>query len=565
MSFMDVIIGTALMLIIFLALSGLLRTSLVIASLAKSKSIATTAAGSQMEYIRSLSYDSVGTLGGIPAGVIVQNATTTINGLDVGIRTFIQYADDPADGSGAADTNGIITDYKIIKVTASYMVAGELRQIVVLSNYSPQGLETTTNGGTLKIVVVNATGAGISGASVRIVNASTSPTVDLTTFSDVSGTVFLPGAATSTEYQIFVSKTGYSSAQTYLRDATNQNPTPGYLTVVKDQTTTGTFAIDQLSGITFSTYSPIATTTFSDPFSGSTNIVSSSNIVVNAGGVELSGGVGNYSLSGTLLSSNVAPTYLFSWVSASSTVTAPGGTAVVFHVTDGSGTLLPDAVLAGNSAGFSSSVDLSGVSVTTYPALALSGDLTTDSVNNTPIIDEWGISYMRGPVPLPNIAFTLLGAKTVGTTGGGAPIYKTSITTSTDSTGTVPLSLEWDSYQFELTSHDVIDVCNAPVYDLAPAGVLTSSLTLSTRTTNALVASIISATSSAPIIGATVTLTRTGFSSSVTTTSCGAAYFGGLTSASDYTLSVSKTGYTSFNATGITVSDHIFYEAALDL
>jgi len=181
---MDVIIGTALMLIIFVALNGLLRTSLLIASLAKTKSIATTAAGSQMEYIRSLTYDSVGTLGGIPAGVVPQNATTTINGLAVGIRTFIEYADDPADGTGAADTNGITTDYKRIKVTASYEAAGQFRTIDVVSNYAPPGLETTTNGGTLQVQVVSAVGAPVSGASVRILNSSINPTVDVTTFSD---------------------------------------------------------------------------------------------------------------------------------------------------------------------------------------------------------------------------------------------------------------------------------------------------------------------------------------------------------------------------------------------
>ena len=103
MSFMDVIIGTALLLMIFVALSGLLRNSLVIASIAKNKAVATAVAESQMEYVRSLSYDAVGTVGGIPPGNIPQYATTTNNGLDFVTRTYIEYVDDPKDGLEAAD------------------------------------------------------------------------------------------------------------------------------------------------------------------------------------------------------------------------------------------------------------------------------------------------------------------------------------------------------------------------------------------------------------------------------------------------------------------------------
>jgi hypothetical protein len=160
MSFMDVIIGTALMLIIFTALIGLLRTSLQVASLAKTRSIATTIAEGQMEYIRSLSYDQVGTVGGIPSGTIAQNASTTQNGISFPIRTLIEYVDDPADGTGSGDANGITTDYKRIKVSVTYFANNRSQTVDLVSNYAPPGLETTTGGGTLKVIVVNATGAG---------------------------------------------------------------------------------------------------------------------------------------------------------------------------------------------------------------------------------------------------------------------------------------------------------------------------------------------------------------------------------------------------------------------
>ncbi len=66
---------------------------------------------------------------------------------------------------------------------------------------------------------------------MQIISASQG--VNLTTLSDVNGNVYLPGAQPATDYQVSVTKSGYSTAQTYARDSTNQNPTPGYMTVVK--------------------------------------------------------------------------------------------------------------------------------------------------------------------------------------------------------------------------------------------------------------------------------------------------------------------------------------------
>lgn len=562
MSFIDVIVGSALILIVFLALFGLLRASVLVSALTKSKAIATAVAESQMEYVRGLTYASVGTVGGIPAGPVPQYATTTSNNITFVTRTFIDYVDDPADGLGASDTNGIITDYKRIKVSVTYYASKKQRTVDIISNYTPIGLETTTGGGTLKVVVVNAAGAAVPGASVRIVNSSISPSVNLTTFSDSTGIVYLPGAATSSQYQIYVSKEGYSSAQTYLRDTTNQNPSPGYMTIATNLTTTGTFAIDLLSALTIHTFSPIATTTFSDTFANSGALTAMTNTAVSGGSLVLSGGMGNYAASGSARSSAITPTYLYSWTSASSTISTPAGTTAVIHVTDGSGSLIPDAVLPGNATGYTGTVDLTGVSTTTYPSLALRADLTTAATSTTASIADWGLSYKRGPVPLPSVPYTLTGAKTIGSTGGGAAIYKTTIATSSDATGTNAHSLEWDSYGLTLNGYDTVDACNAPPYVLAPGTVSDSSLYLTTATANSVLVSVRDSAGVA-VPNATVTVSRTGFTQTVTTSSCGGAYFGGLTSATTYTITVSKAGYTTDTNTNVTISGHLFYADSL--
>ncbi|HWU24127.1 MAG TPA: carboxypeptidase-like regulatory domain-containing protein, partial [Candidatus Paceibacterota bacterium] len=510
---------------------------------------------------RSLSYDQVGTVGGIPTGLIAQNATTTMNGIDFPVRTFIQYVDDPADGVGAADTNGITTDYKRIKVSVSYYANGRTQTVDIISNYAPQGLETTTNGGTLKISVVNANGAGVAGASVHIVNASTSPSIDLTTFSDATGVVFLPGAPTSTQYQVAVTKNGYSSAQTYARDTTNQNPTPGYLTVVKGQTTTGTFAIDLVSTLVVNTFLPIATSTFADTFSTGANVTTLSNAVVSGGAVQLSTGSDGYSLSGNAVSVAQAPTYLAQWGVATATTSVPAGTSVRFHIVDGSGTLLPDTALPGNATGFTSSVDLSAVSTSTYPSLALSADLTTSATTTTPLLQDWSISYARGPIPFAGVPFTLTGTKIIGSTGAGVPIYKTTISTSTGATGTRSLSLEWDGYSMALGSYDTVSACNAPPYALSPGATVTSTLMIGSSTTNMVLVNV--SDTNGAVSGASVTLSSGGYTKTLPSDSCGSAYFGGLSSGT-YSVTATKTGYTTFNATGVTVSGHVFYPVPLE-
>jgi type II secretory pathway pseudopilin PulG len=559
MTLIDVVVGTALILIIFTALFGLLRASVLVSGMVKSEATATAVANNQMEYIRSLPYNSVGTVGGIPSGAIPQNATTTEDGVSYGVRTFVDYYDDPADGLGAADTNGITEDYKRIKVSVTYVVNGKSKVVTFVSNYAPPGLETTVGGGTLQINVVNATGTAVPGATVTITNSSVSPAVNLSTFSDVNGEVFLPGAATSTQYAVTVTKSGYSTAQTYARNGTNQNPTPGYLTVVNNQTTTGTFAIDALSTLTLNTYTPAATSTFSDSFANATKLATVSNTSA-AGSLTLSGGVGSYALSGTAISSPISTSTLVSWGVASSTITTPGGTTAVVQIVDGSGNLLPNSVLPGNSIGFTSfPINLYSVSTSTYPTLALMATLTTNSTSVTPSLASWNLSYLAGPIPLPNVSYSLTGAKTIGSTGAGAPIYKTTVSGTTNSSGTSAQTLEWDAYSLSIPSYDILDSCNdSPPYAVSPGSTIGESLILGPLTSNAVLINVNDSTGN-NLAGATVTLARSGYSKTVTSSACGNAYFGGITSATDYTITIAKTGYTTNTTSNVTVSGHTFY------
>lgn len=475
-SLVDVMVGSALVLIIFLGLFAIIRASLAVSTLAKLKNTATTIATTRMEYVRSLDYGSVGTVGGIPAGVVPQYATTTYESVSFVTRTFIEYADDPADGLAALDENGIPTDYKQVKVTTTYAANGSQRSVTLSSKFAPPGIETTTGGGTLQVAVVDALGAPVAGASARVVNSAVTPSVDVTTFTNAAGIAYLGGAATSTAYQVYVTKASHSSAQTYDRDATNANPNPGHLTVAAGQTTVGTFAIDLLSTLVLRTFSPIAPALALDELDDESGLVATANVAAAGGALTLSGAPGSYPASGSATSADIAPEYLASWENASSSVSLPAGTSARFFVEDGAGALVPDAALPGNSSGFTGVIDLTGLSTTTYPTLALRAELSTVDANATPSLSWWAVGYEAGPTPLPDVPFTLTGAKTVGSTAGGAPIYKTEVATSTDGDGVRTLTLEWDLYALSVPGYSVILESPESPYELLPGASVEASL-----------------------------------------------------------------------------------------
>ena len=558
MGLIDVIVGSALVLVMFLALMGVLRASIMLSSLAKANAGADSLASSQMEYLRGLSYDDLGTIGGIPAGMVPQTKITTTDNTKYTITNYIQYVDDPADGLGANDTNGIITDYKIGKVTISYFAGGKTRKVVLISTFAPPGIETTNGGGTLQINVVNAVGAPVPGATVHIINVNTSPTVDLSTFSNTSGTVYLPGAATSTSYQIVVTKSGYSSAQTYARTTNNQNPSPGYLTVVKDKTTTGTFAIDLLASLTMHTYSPPAPGSFSDTFNDESLLSATTSVDAVGGVLKLV----MPATSGSALSVPISPSLLHSWGTLSAGISAASGSSVLVRIYDGSGVLVPDNVLSGNAAGFSTfPVDLSDISTTTYPTLAIGANLTTTASSIVPKVLKWSLGYTTGPTPLPNVSFTLTGTKTIGSTGTGTTLPKNKIPVITNVDGKQVLSLEWDAYSISaLTGYDIENACPIPPYTLAPNSTNFATLTLVPQTTNRLYA-VVQDVNGTPVPGATVVLasTKASYTKTQTSSACGGVYFGGLTSETDYTITISKSGYTTTPFTGISIAGQTLY------
>ncbi|MBI5470645.1 carboxypeptidase regulatory-like domain-containing protein [Candidatus Kaiserbacteria bacterium] len=560
-SLLDSLVGVFLMLVIFLGIAAAFQLSVDVITNNKARAGAVALANERMEYIRSLAYASLGTSGGIPSGAIPQTETISLNGISYTRRTLIEYVDDAKDGTGASDSNGITADYKQVKVDLAWSSRAGTRHVTLAARVSPPtGLESAVSGGTLVINAVSSTGAALVGAQVQVVNASTTPTINETTYTNASGTVTLIGAPAASNYQITVSELGYSTAQTYSATAQNTNPSPANLTVTNAHTTTGTFAIDVLGSRSVNTWTQILTGTWTDTFADLSKIGTTTNADISDGVARLAGS-SPYTSPGEVQSFTIGPSYLNKWKTFSWIDAEPPDTSIRYYVYDGPGTtLVPDAQLPGNSAGFTTSpVDLTGVSTSTYQAIRIDAILTTSSTTATPSIDSWSVGYDYGPQPLPSIAFTMQGAKTIGS-GPNGTVYKynnSGLTTNTS--GVVSISnLEWDTYLITVngttTGYDIASSCASPQPEsLSPGAMLSTNLYLAAHTQNSLLVDVRSAASGVLLSGSTVVVSRTGFAATSTSDGCGQTLFPSLMSSNSYTVQAGATGYATSTATNVSV------------
>lgn len=557
MSLIDVLVGVSIMLIIFLSIFGAFKLAIELVYSTKAKAGGMSLVSQQLEYVRGLPYTSIGTVGGIPSGPVAQLATTTINNIPYTVRTLVLYVDAPQDGSGSSDSTGVTADYKLVKVEATWTIKNAPRSTFAVTHIAPHGVESLTNGGTLRVNVFDAVAAPVPDASVRIQNTTTVPTIDLTLESDAQGVVLIPGAPAASNYQISVTKSGYSSAQTYTVTTGNPNPNPGHVAIANQQTTTASFGIDRTGSIRFNTYSPLDVGFFSDTFTNQNNLSATTSTTVSGGALVLfDDPMTGYPSNGDALSAVIAPPQLASWDTLTVAGDTPSNTmraVQLYYSQAGTDVLVPDAALPGNSAGLASdSISLAGVSTSTYQSLKIKGLLGTSDASTTPSIASWQLDYHAGPSPLPNIGITVQGAKSIGNTAGGSLIYKYTSTITTDTFGEKLVSpLEWDAYTLGLSgsTYDIGEQCPDSL-GLQPAQAQSVSLTLYPHTTTSLRV-VVSASGGVPISGAAITLTGP-TAGSDTSSSCGQAFFSNRT-AGNYTVQVSKSGYQT-NTQNVSVS-----------
>jgi hypothetical protein len=556
-SLIDALIGIFIIATAFFAIFGVFRLSVNLVLNTKARIGAVALVNEQIEFLRSLPYDDVGTVGGIPSGAIPQVETVSLNNIEYTRRTFIQFVDAPEDGEGALDENGVTADYKRAKVEVSWNVRSGTKSFFAVSNIVPKGIETLEGGGTISITVIDALGVPIPSAEVHIENNTLATPVSVDTFTNSAGKVLFPGSPAGSSYEIIATKSGYSTAQTYDADAANPNPNPGHLTVVEGEVTSATFQIDILASKTVRTFSPEADGEFIDLFGDMSGISLQSSTTVSGGQLVLADFGEGYEPDGYAFSVDIAPPYVsewkeLSWVDTTDPLVSEIAYKVYFH--DGSGwKLVPDVDLPFNSVGATTSpLDLSALTVDIYYRLQIAAFLSTADASTTPSLDEWRLSYSAGPTPLPDIPFAMRGDKTIGSDGGGNPIYKYEQNLQTDSNGIITLpNLEWDNYTITIdgaaSGYDIAESCPPQPLALNPGASETTDLLLVPDTANSL---LVAVTDSGGTLleGASVRLYRGLFDETQTTSSCGQTFWGGLSLGSvelgnPYSLEVTLAGY----------------------
>ncbi len=560
-TFVELLVTVAVIGLVFTGLIASIHYTMKLISNTKTATSALALANERIEYIRSLSYANVGTAGGIPDGPIPQNSTTTLNNVLFHERVLIQYVDSDDDGAGGADVNGILADYKEVKVEYSWNDLNGTSTIFILTNVVPPGIESTTGGGTLTVNVFDAGVLPVSGAEVRIYNDTTTSTIDTLRYTNVSGIAMFAGAPEAANYQITVTKPDFSTDQTYSATTSNPNPATPHVAVLESAVSTMNFQIDELSDLLVRTVEPINNGAFSDDFDDMTNVFLSVSTEATLGDLVLLGGAGSYAGLGSALSIPEAPGVLMSWSDVVWDATTPVNTGLVIQVYEVTGTstyaLVPDGDLPGNSTGFTvSPVDISGLNVGTYSALALGATLTSTDVNATPTVDDWSLNYIISEPIIPSIPFTLTGSKVIGTTLAAAPIYKYSVSHSTDGSGEIQLvDLEWDFYNMVLDTgaYDIKEACPGVPYTLDPGVDETLKVTLIPSSARSIRISVVDA-SGDPIEEADVLLSRSGFTDSGETSSCGQIFFNsGIAAEIDYQVDVSAAGYVDQTITNIDI------------
>lgn len=570
-SFIDVLIAAALIGLFFVGIFGTVQFIVKLIVQTKAQTGALAIANERIERIRSQTYSNIGTVSGIPSGTTPQNATTSLNGLTYSIRTLIEYIDVADDGLGGADLNGIVADMKQAKVEVSWNSGYGTTSVSLITQVAPPGIETTAGGGTLTVNVFDAQVAPLSGIPVRVYNNTTTTTIDVTKSTNASGTAMFSGAPAAANYEITVTDTGYSTDGTYAPTTTLPNPATPPVAVALGAVSTMNFQVDRLSDLTIRTISPAVYDSFTDTFTDGALVASSSNVTVGSGEVILAGAPGSYALLGRVLSTSTAPTTFTRWTTVTWAGTTSPQTPLYIRVYSVTGTstytLIPDSDLPGNSTGFTTTViDLEDLDPSTYPALALEGVLTTTNANATSRLGSWTLGYVTSEPAVPNVAFAIQGSKTIGTDLALVPIPKYARSTTTNGSGIRALSsIEWDAYSVSLTSgaYDIGEACPSLPFTLLPHTNETLTLTVVPSTAYALRVEVVDGSGNA-IPYASVTLSRPGFSDTLTASPCGQVFFNtGLTVASDYDLLVSATGYSTKSVIGVNIDGQALQRVTL--
>lgn len=241
---MEVLIGTALLVVVMVAFYSSFTSLFQLANASKFRSLAVELADEQFEIIRNMPYVSVGLTNGIPQGIL--NQTQILN------RGGAEYVVDLTIRNINLSTTTVQASDKLVEVRVDCPGCKNFEPVVLTGHISPANLASAGDGGALVTKVFDALGNPVQGATVNLVSVATSSITnnDTTNNFGVLNVIGIPQG--SNMYRMAVTKEGYSTDRTYpLGDPGNPNPTKPDVTVLDKQATNVSFSIDKLSSVHF--------------------------------------------------------------------------------------------------------------------------------------------------------------------------------------------------------------------------------------------------------------------------------------------------------------------------
>jgi prepilin-type N-terminal cleavage/methylation domain-containing protein len=250
----ETLIGIAILAVISTAIYFSYANVIEIVQAAQYNSAALSIIEGQVETVRNMRYEDVGTAGGVPAGKVPQTQQFALGGQTFTLNAFVRNIDDPFDGIlGGSPNDTAPADYKLVHFQVTCDTCTRYRLIQMATYVAPKNLESTSKNGNLFIRVFDAAGLPVQGATVTVSNPSAVPPINLTDITNSDGQLQLVDTATgSAAYHITVTKSGYSSDQTYA-PGSPPNPTKPDATVATQQLTITSLAIDRVATLNITT------------------------------------------------------------------------------------------------------------------------------------------------------------------------------------------------------------------------------------------------------------------------------------------------------------------------
>lgn len=260
----ELVVSLAVLALVIGSVFGLFTSLLTSAIVAKNKSIATTLATNQMEYLKGLPYDMLAVSGGSIYSTNPLPATSSqkINGVTYTITTSINYVDDAFDGctnypsqalkqlycrnypapTGSPAVDSSPEDYKIIHVSTKNAKGVVLSEVD--TQVAARVAETSSTTGALLVTVIDDNGNPISGSTVSATNSTVTPALNLSDTTDSNGVAIFYGLPpdAGNDYVITASKTGYSTLNT-IPPAGALQPTYSNQKIIAQQSSSVTLTI----------------------------------------------------------------------------------------------------------------------------------------------------------------------------------------------------------------------------------------------------------------------------------------------------------------------------------